>query len=298
MKKKILITGGRGFIGRNLKEQLASDHEVIAPCSNELDLLDSDKVKDFLKANGFSTIIHCATHDASRNSKKDQDLVLSNNLQMFFNLTRCKELYGRMFYFGSGAEYDSEFYIPKMKEDYFDTHVPKNQYGFSKYIMAQYVSCAENIIDLRIFGCFGKYEDWAIRFISNAICRAVYNFDITIRQNVYFDYLYIDDLVRIMRWFIKQDELCYKHYNVCTGKSMDLLTLARKVIEVSDKDLGIKIGIPALNPEYSGDNSRLMSEMGDFDFTPVSQSIKELYNWYLEHKSDIDKSVLLVGNDL
>lgn len=298
MKKKILITGGKGFIGRNLVEQLQHDYEITAPSSLILNLLDSDRVRDFLHANVFDIIIHCATHDASRNSKKEESLILENNLRMFFNLARCRDLYGRMFYFGSGAEYDRDHYIPKMHEDYFGVHVPRNQYGFSKYIMAQYASEVQNIVDLRIFGCFGKYEDWGIRFISNAICRVIYDFDISIRKNVCFDYLYIDDLVKIIRWFIERKELMHKHYNVCTGNSVDLISLAQEITKVSGKKLKIKVGEPGLKAEYSGDNSRLISEMGEFAFTPIVQAMGQLYEWYADNQPNIDKNLLFIDDKI
>ena len=39
---KIMITGGSGFIGRNLIEYLAKRHEVLAPTHKELELVDDD----------------------------------------------------------------------------------------------------------------------------------------------------------------------------------------------------------------------------------------------------------------
>ena len=56
---------------------------------------------------------------------------------MFFNLIRNSGLFGKMVYFGSGAEYDNRYYQPRMPEGYFDTHVPADSYGFSKYICAK-----------------------------------------------------------------------------------------------------------------------------------------------------------------
>jgi GDP-L-fucose synthase len=56
--------------------------------------------------------------------------VLFNNLGCFFNLARCSHDYGKMIYYGSGAEYDKRYYLPKMTEDYFDAHVPVDDYGF------------------------------------------------------------------------------------------------------------------------------------------------------------------------
>ena len=49
-------------------------------------------------------------------------------------------------------------------------------------------------MELRLFGVFGRHEDYAIRFISNAICKTLFDLPITLRQNRTFSYLYVDDL--------------------------------------------------------------------------------------------------------
>jgi UDP-glucose 4-epimerase len=135
---KILITGASGFIARNLSEQLSSQHDIVSLNSQELNLLDFQKVFDYLKSSRFDCIIHTATYDAApKHSIKDPSKVLENNLKMFFNITRCKEFFGKMIYFGTGAEFGRENWIPKMKESYFDQHVPTDQYGLSKYIMTK-----------------------------------------------------------------------------------------------------------------------------------------------------------------
>lgn len=41
--------------------------------------------------------------------------------------------------------------------------------------------------------------------------------DMSINQNVKFDYLYIDDLCKIVEWFVTNTPK-YNYYNVCTGK--------------------------------------------------------------------------------
>lgn len=286
---KIFITGGSGFIGKNLKEQLSSKYKIFTPSSQELDLLNEDKVRDYLKKNNFDIVIHCATHNGTKVSNKDLSLVFKNNLRMFFNLARSNSLYKRMFYFGSGAEYDTRNYVPGMKEDYFDTHVPVDDYGFSKYIMAKYIINIPNIYDLRLFGVYGKYEDWRIRFISQSICRVLFNIDITIKQNVYFDYLYIDDLAKIIKKFITAKKIPYQHYNICTGKTIDLVSLAKIIIKISGKELKIKIKEKGFKKEYSGDNKRLIETIGNFKFNPTNNSVNELYHWYLKNINLIDK---------
>ncbi|MDP8229911.1 MAG: NAD(P)-dependent oxidoreductase [Candidatus Gorgyraea atricola] len=291
MKKKIFITGGTGFIGRNLKEQLQDKYKIYAPSHEELELLNERKVSNYLKKHHFDAIVHCAWN-AARNSKKDTNKILEYNLRMFFNLARCHGEYGKMIYYGSGAVYGREHWIHRMNEDYFDICVPKDQDVFSKYIMCKYAEKSENIYNLRVFGVFGKYEDWKIRFISNACCRTVWDLPITIKQNVFLDYLYIDDLIRITGWFI-ENEPEDKCYNVCRGETFDLLTLARKVLKVSGKRLDIKVSHGDLGREYSGDNSKLLSKIGDYSFCNMDDCIDELYHWYLEKKDSIDGKLFL-----
>lgn len=290
--KNVLVTGGNGFIAKNLFEQLKDKYTVISRNSKELNLLDYLQVFDYLKSNQFDVVIHTATYDpAPKYSTKDPSKVLENNLKMFFNITRCKAYFGKMIYLGSGAEFDRENWTPKMKEDYFDQHVPADQYGFSKYIMTKYTLANSNIYNLRVFSVFGKYEDWRYRFISKACCSAVMNQPITISQNVYFDFMDINDFVKIVKWFI-DNKPQHSVYNICTANAYDFKTIAEKVLKIAGKELDIVIKTRGLRKEYSGDNSLLLNELKDFKFKPIDESIKELYDWYDSNKHIIDKNEL------
>ena len=176
-----------------------------------------------------------------------------------------------------------------MKEDYFDQHVPKDQYGFSKYIMTKYAQLNGNIYNLRLFGLFGKYDDWRYRFILNACCKAVLSLPIVINQNKVFDFLYIEDLIKIVKWFIVNKPK-KNVYNVCTGKVYDFKTTAEKIIKTSGKKLDIMIKAKDMGMEYSGDNSLLMNELKGFEFTPIDEAIRTLYDWYKVNKHNLDKN--------
>ena len=232
---RILITGGSGFIGRNLAEQLAGTYQVSAPSSAELDLLNEQKVREHLSAHHFDVIVHAATTRSNRRLAAPPDL-LDRNCRMFFNLVRNlgrnNERFGKMIHFGSGAEYDRIELPARVREDYFDTRVPQDAYGFSKYICAKYIERPDRIVDLRLFGVFGAYEDYTVRFISNACCRALKGLPIVLRQDIVFDYLYIKDLVKITRWFIENNGR-HKAYNVSTGRPVALTELARVIARVS-----------------------------------------------------------------
>lgn len=282
---KLLITGSAGFIGRNLVEYLSPTYDVCAPSSSELNLLDSADVRDYLCANHFDAVIHAATTRSNRRVGAPADL-LERNCRMFFNLARNDGLFGKMIHFGSGAEYDRAGLPARVREDYFDTHVPNDPYGFSKYICAKYIERAERIVNLRLFGVFGKYEDYTVRFISNACCRALKGLPIVIRQDVVFDYLYVEDLAKITAWFIEH-EPCYKTYNLCTGEGESLTKFASLVAKVSGRNPRIIVRHDGLAPEYTADNSVLLNEIGGFEFCEARSSIRELYNWCASQEREI-----------
>jgi UDP-glucose 4-epimerase len=281
---RLLITGGSGFIGRNLAEQLAGQYEVSAPSSAELDLLNEQQAREYLNAHSFDVVVHAATTRSNRRLAAPPDL-LDRNCRMFFNLVRNQKRFGKMIHFGSGAEYDRTQLLPRVSEDYFDTRVPRDGYGFSKYICAKYIERSDRILNLRLFGVFGAYEDYTVRFISNACCRALKGLPIVLRQDVVFDYLYVKDLVKITNWFIENDA-GGNTYNVCSGRPVALTELARLISRVSAEVSGSKssASVSVLNegmgPEYSADNSRMLTAMGGYQFGDLQDSIHDLYAWY------------------
>jgi GDP-L-fucose synthase len=149
----------------------------------------------------------------------------------------------------------------------------------------------DRVYDLRLFGVFGPHEDWRVRFISNACCRAVLGLPIVVRQNARFDYLNVEDLGWILECFLAKP-LQHRQYNVCTGRSLDLLTLAQKVVRASGQDLPIVVKKEGMGTECSGDAARMLAEIPDFQFREIDDSIARLYRWYEERKEFIDPALL------
>lgn len=286
----VLITGGSGFVGRNLAEQLGCGYDVAVPGRAELDLTEEESVRHYFERRRFDVVVHAATVRSSRITGEPPGL-LADNLRMFFNLARHRDRFGRMFHFGSGAEFDRRHYRPRMSEDYLGVHTPADGYGFSKYVCAKYGESLEGVTNLRLFGVFGKYEDWRVRFISNACCRVIHGLPIVLRRDVLFDYLDVDDLAAIVRWFIDHGAP-ERAYNVCTGAPVALSALAGIVAEVSGRNPEIIVREPGLGVEYSGDNTRLMAALGGFRFTEMRESVGRLYAWYEAHKHEVDPALL------
>ncbi len=277
-KKIVFITGAGGFIGKNLTEQLNKKYDLLTPGHKELDLLDEKAVDKFFRKNKIDVVINCAIVGGSR-KEEHVDSSLSNNLRIFFNLLKNKDKYKKMIHLGSGAEFDKSKPIVKVKETDLGKTIPQDEYGFFKYICSKYIEKEKNIISLRIFGLFGKYEDYRYRFISNAIVNNLNGLPIVMNQNVFFDYTYINDFVKIVDYFINH-QVKHKFYNIGTGKRIDILIIANKINKISNKKSKITIKNIGLNNEYTCDNSRLANELKKFNFTDFDKSLVELYNWY------------------
>ena len=289
--KKILLTGGSGFIGKNIAESyLAEKYQIIAPTRAELDLSNDDSVRNFFQKNKFDLVIHSACKPGHRNAA-DIGGVFYTNSRMFFNLLKYRDCFGKIITIGSGAIYDMRHYQPKMPEEYFGHSIPADEHGFSRYVIGQQIENSEDIIDLRVFGIFGKYEDYAIRFISNAICKTIFDLPITLKQNRKFDYLYVDDLMPILEFFIEEKPQ-FNSYNVTPDYSVDLLEIAKIVNSISQKNLPITVALEGLSSEYSGANLRLKKEV-NCQFKKIEDSISELYQWYLSNKDSLNKQLLL-----
>lgn len=290
--KKILITGGTGFIGRNIAESYLNDtYELIAPRRAELDLTNDESIKNYFEQHYFDVVIHSAAKPGHRNAADASSLLLTNS-RMMSSLLKYQHRWGKLLNMGSGAVYDMRHYQPKMSESYFGTHIPADEHGYNKYLFGKLLPSLNHVYDFRIFGIYGRYEDYAIRFISNAICKAIFDLPITLRQNRMFDYLYIDDLMPILEYFIENDP-AERAFNITPDNATGLLDIANMVRDTCGKELEIKVAAEGMGIEYSGDNTLLKSTIKSVTFTPIKTGIELLYQWYLDNKSSLNKELLI-----
>ena len=286
----LFITGGGGFIGSHLKKHLAlnEDFNVFAPVSSELNLTDESAVDDFIRAHKIDTIVHLANRGGGRDTL-DMTNVTEYNLRIFFNIAKQKNRVAKIISFGSGAEYGKHKPIVNAREDDYKKALPLDEYGFYKAITSHYIEdCADDIIQLRLFGIYGEMENYRYKFITNSIVKNLLHLPITINQNVFFDYMYVEDLLNIVEFYIENDAR-HKIYNASSGAKIDLLSLAALVNEASDFKSEIIVMNAGLNNEYTSDNSLLKSEMGGrFKLTPHSEAIGKIRKYFKQNFANLD----------
>ena len=275
--KNILLTGGSGFIGGNIKYILSEEYNIISPSRNDLNLLDIEQVKSFLHKYKIDLIIHCANPTPSKNDIDKLDTILQDSLHIYFNLRSCCNLYEKMLYIGSGAEFDKRFDIVNTTEDEFGNSIPIDDYGFAKYIMNLDARASTNIYNLRVFGCYGK-GDARGKFIRDMLDYVLEDQDLTIRQDCKFDYIFVEDLAHIIIKLLNTS-LLYHDYNITTGRSSSLLEIAKTVIKVTNTNYSINLLKAGLNNEYTASNERLIKQIGVYKFTTLEEGIRKQFEW-------------------
>lgn len=290
----IFITGSNGFLGAHLKEYLRStypDYGLFAPSSRELDLSDENAVDDYISSNKIDYIVHLANKGGDRATIGMKNIT-EYNLRIFFNIAKHENNVQKIISFGSGAEYGKHKPIVDAKEEDARVALPLDEYGFYKSITSRYIERTERIVQLRIFGCYGEYEDYRFKFITNAIVKNLLQLPIVINKNVYFDYIYVGDMMRIIDWFV-HNEAKEKIYNATTGKKVDLITLADLVNGTSDFKSEIRVLNDGLNNEYTSNNERILKELDKFYFTSHKDAIMKMRDYFKYNLEYLDKNTVI-----
>ncbi|MBE5924467.1 MAG: NAD(P)-dependent oxidoreductase [Lachnospiraceae bacterium] len=270
--KKVLLTGGSGFIGRNIKEYLSGVCKLYAPTRKELNLLDEGEVRTYIKENKIDIVIHSANPNPVKNELDKPQTMFEDSIRVFMNLYNAQDYYERMYTLGSGAEYDKSKDIVLIKEDEEGRSVPYDSYGLAKFAINRIIEGSSKQCNLRIFACYGP-TDHESKFITHVIHCCMKNEDITIRQNCYFDYMHVSDLGKILEYFIYNTPK-HQAYNVCTGTRKTLEEIAGIVKEQMKSESNIVILNSGWNKEYTGSNERLLDEIGKYQFMSLEDGIK------------------------
>lgn len=270
----VLLTGGTGFVGRNIAPILEQTCNLLVPTRAELDLLDDEAIAQYLEDNAVDVVVHSANPNPVKNPRDDGDRdMFAASIRSFMNVFRLRDRCDRVLYLGSGAEFDKRRDLQQIVEEEVAGAVPVDAYGEAKYVINSLAQNSDNVTNLRLFACYGPY-DHDSKFITHCIRSVLLGRDITIRQDCRFDYLHVYDLGKVVDHFIHHS-LHYHDYNVASGSSALLSEIAQKVLDAMGSDLQIDILSPGMNKEYTASVERLDRETGlPADFISLDEGIK------------------------
>jgi dTDP-4-dehydrorhamnose reductase len=131
-RMKILILGSTGMLGRECKNVLTQDHEVIAPGKKELDIISWDGVIETLERVSPDVILNCAGFTDVDACETEHFLVRKTNVEGPRNLAQGSARFQcKLIHISSDYVFDGQKILP---QPYFedDTPNPLSAYGKSK----------------------------------------------------------------------------------------------------------------------------------------------------------------------
>lgn len=251
---KILITGGEGYIARNLKPLFEQNgYEVVAPSRTELDLLNVEYLASFLQFEKFDAIVHTAIRGGRRTKEDTFEDVYVPNIQMFENLCAANRWGNpaQIITIGSGAEFDRRGPINSKREEAVFDKWPIDPYGLSKNIITRRaLSDFDNIWVLRLFGCF-NWDDDPVRFIRYGIENVKRGLPIRVHCHKLMDYFYMDDVFLVMDYILKNGGP--RNINLVYDEKTSLMHIAEIICKnMNAESKMIEICNPITENPYTG----------------------------------------------
>lgn len=247
---KILITGGNGFVGRNLTTNL-TEFDVVSITRKDFDLKNTHVVNSFFKEKYFDVVIHTAVRGGSRLFVDDSD-VIYDNIVMYHNLLSNKSHFGKLINIGSGAE----------------IYITTKPYGLSKEIIYNSIMKTENFYNLRVFGLFGV-DELSTRFIKSNIIRYINKEPMIVDCEKYMSFFYIDDFVKVIKHYL-DDENPMKVFDCVYEHNETLLTIAQLINKLDGYKVDINVN--GIDVPYVGK----YTDIG-IDYIGLENGIKKMY---------------------
>ncbi len=137
---KILITGGKGMLGRTLQKELGADHEIVVADLPEFDILKDEEFADQVAAVAPDAIIHCAAMTKVDDCETNRELAFRLNEEGSRNVALAAKMCGARL-FAISTDYVFSGDPPRTPWAWSETDIPRPQtvYGMSKFAGEQMV---------------------------------------------------------------------------------------------------------------------------------------------------------------
>lgn len=303
--KKVLVTGGLGFIGSHtVNELLKQGYEVFILdnfSTGYLKNIDSKKVKiingdiqDKKVVDKIMKKVDCVIHLAAvasvsesiKNPIKTHSINVDGTLNIF--ISALENNVKRVVYASSAAIYGNNQNIP-LKEDYLSK--PISPYGTHKNINEQYADLLNtykktDFVGLRYFNVYGPCQS-----LTGGYPAVIPNFCLNILNNKavsvfgdgkqFRDFIYVKDLAKINVLMLEKNKIPYNVFNIGTGINIDINTLIKNIEKIINKKVKID-----KKENREGDIKKSLAEISrlrkifKLEFTPFFEGLRETLEYY------------------
>ena len=316
--KKILVTGGAGFIGSNLVEKLLELGTIVTVLDNfstgykhniepffnnknftliEGDIRDLETCKKACKYQDY--ILHEAALGSVPRSINDPITSNEVNVNGFLNILISAKDAGvkRLIYAASSSTYGDSKSIPKVENIIGN---PLSPYAITKYVNVLYADIFKKIynfdtIGLRYFNVFGRKQDSNGAYaavIPKFVIQLLNHQSPTINGDGSYsrDFTYIDNVIQmnLLALTTNKEEALNQIYNTAVGDRTtikDMAELLKKYLSVYDPEIS-QIEIQ-YGPNRQGDVPHSLASIDkaqkNLGYQPshiFSKGLKEAVDWY------------------
>jgi nucleoside-diphosphate-sugar epimerase len=264
---KILFTGHRGFLGRELIPLLKEDHEVF---TFDGDYRNFESVQGFVHENSVEKILHAAVRGGRRNKLETHE-TLQNNVETTINILRLDL---PTILFCSGAIYNRDHSINRVTEVESLNSFPTDFYGQSKFISNALARNHGNCSVLRFFNVFGPTEGFD-RFISFNISRYLAQEPMIVFNDFEMDFFFVRDTLPVISSWLSEDPFPSEVNMVYEAKFL-LSEICNFINTLGGYEVPIDIQEPSRNKNYSGGGA-VLSSLG-FNFLGLEKGISQMYH--------------------
>lgn len=301
--KTILVTGGAGFIGSHVVDELINNKYKVVVLDNVItgkksfvnkkaifvrgDISDKKSFERVFKKYKFYAVLHIAGQPSIVNAFSDPILDINTNFLGTVNATMLCIKYGvqRFLYASSMTLYGDQKELP-IKET--APANPINYYGVAKFASERFVHITANRLDLkkpfrptsfRMFNVFGPRQSLTNPYqgvLAIFMGKVLRHEPITIFGDGKHarDFIYVKDVAKIWVDAIDNKDSFGKAFNIGSGKMISVNKLAETVISACGEDpKKYKI---SRKPERSG-NQRFVE--ADMSFAKKHLKIKPNYTF-------------------
>jgi len=289
-KIRILITGSRGFVGKNLKIFFKNKSELIV-FSDKKSNYDLSKKKNFKKLFEITkpqVIIHLASRTISEsNSYKENKLQLKNTYKPIKNLIECikyQKNLEKIIFLGTIEEYGNA----KMPYSENSKAKPISSYGKSKlncinFIKKKLKNKKVRFIWLRPSLMFGPFDNRR-RFLGS-IFNSLKNKKTTsiYLDNQVRDYLYVNDLIRFIYYnLIKKKLPDINILNVTNENWVYLRLVLNTLAKMTDGKIRkyLKLKKTSNNSKLINSGKLIQKNYPNFKFTNFTYALKKTLRSY------------------